>query len=302
MDWNDVRYFLALARLGSIRAAGASLGVSHSTVSRRIETLEEQLSARLFDRSRDGYTLTDAGQQMLAGATRIEQEMAALERGVVGQDERLAGSVALTCCDTFVSELLIRALKDFCRDYPGIELAFNTDSRPFDLSKREADIAVRILAIGGQPPECLIGQKLVPITIANYVARAHLPRLDPGRGGSEARWLTSDERSIHQRLIAESSYPQPPPWGTFSSLELLVQAAREGLGLVMLPTYVGDSDAALQRLEHPDLRHVADMWLLCHPDLRDNARVRATRRRVADALERLEPLFCGTGWSTSAPG
>ncbi len=85
MDWNDVRHFLALARCGSVRAAGASLGVSHSTVARRVEALETRLSARLFDRNRDGYTLTEAGRQMLPGAERVERELAALERGLVGQ-------------------------------------------------------------------------------------------------------------------------------------------------------------------------------------------------------------------------
>ena len=81
VDWNDVRYFLALARTGSVRAAGAALQVSHSTVARRVEALEERLAARLFDRSRDGYALSDAGRQMLAGAERIEAEKAAKKAG-----------------------------------------------------------------------------------------------------------------------------------------------------------------------------------------------------------------------------
>ncbi|MEM7437027.1 MAG: LysR family transcriptional regulator, partial [Myxococcota bacterium] len=103
VDWNDVRYYLALARLGSVRAAGAKLGVSHSTVARRVEALEARLAARLFDRNRDGYTLTDAGRRMLSRAERVEKEMLALERDLVGQDERLAGPVCITCCDEYVS-------------------------------------------------------------------------------------------------------------------------------------------------------------------------------------------------------
>lgn len=295
MDWNDVRYFLALARLGSVRAAGASLGVSHSTIARRIEALEAELASRLFDRNRDGYTLTDAGRRMLPGAERIELEMSALERELIGQDERLAGSVAVTCSDHYVSDILIRELRTFCDSFSEIELCFTSDSRPFDLSKREADVAVRALATGSQPPEHLIGTKLVPVVVANYVASAHAERLDPDREGTRPRWVSFDDRKLHETLIAGSSYPHVRPWGAFSSLELMVQAAREGLGLAMLPTYVGDREPALRRLLRPDLRHVADLWLLSHVDLRDNARFRATRAGITRALKNHLPLFAATG-------
>lgn len=295
MDWNDVRYFLALARLGSVRAAGASLGVSHSTIARRIEALEAELASRLFDRNRDGYTLTDAGRRMLPGAERIELEMSALERELIGQDERLAGSVAVTCSDHYVSDILIRELRTFCDSFSEIELCFTSDSRPFDLSKREADVAVRALATGSQPPEHLIGTKLVPVVVANYVASAHAERLDPDREGTRPRWVSFDDRKLHETLIAGSSYPHVRAWGAFSSLELMVQAAREGLGLAMLPTYVGDREPALRRLLRPDLRHVADLWLLSHLDLRDNARFRATRAGITRALKNHLPLFAATG-------
>lgn len=293
MDWNDVRYFLALARLGSVRAAGASLGVSHSTVARRVEALEERLASRLFDRTRDGYTLTQAGRQMLPGAERIEREMSAIERGLIGQDERLAGSVLITCSDAYVSDILMRELRAFCDEFPEIELRFNIDSRSFDLSKREADIAVRALQVGSLPPEHLIGTKLVPIVLANYVGTAHAERVDPELDTATPRWAAFEDRKLHEFLIAASSYPHVPLWGGFSSLELMVQAAREGFGIAMLPTYVGDRTPELRRLARPDVRHVADLWLLSHVDLRDNARFRATRARVAEALDKHLALFRG---------
>lgn len=293
MDWNDVRYFLALARTGSVRAAGTSLGVSHSTVSRRIEALEEELATRLFDRSRDGYALTDAGQQMLASAERVDRDMADLERGLAGQDERLAGSVSITCCDEYVSEMMLEDLTSFCGSYPEIELGITTDSRSFDLSKREADIAVRTLGIGAKPPEHLLGRKMVPVVVASYVAIAHERRVDPEVEGSEPRWIAFDERKHVEPMIAASSYPDVPPWGAMSSLGLMLQAARAGLGIAMLPCYVADRDPALRRLAKPDLRHLADLWLLSHPDLRDNKRLLATRECVFEALRRREPLFQG---------
>ncbi|MFT5686631.1 MAG: DNA-binding transcriptional LysR family regulator, partial [Myxococcota bacterium] len=182
-----------------------------------------------------------------------------------------------------------------------IELCMTTDSRSFDLSKREADIAVRTLPLSMSPPEHLIGTRLAPVTVASYVATAHAHRLAPELPGTTPRWISYEDRLITERMIAASSHPDVPPWGSFSSLPLMLQATREGLGISMLPTYVGDRDPALHRLAHPDLRHLADLWLLSHLDLRDNARFRAARHAVSGALRRHQPLFRGEGWRESAP-
>lgn len=270
MDWNDVRYFLALARGGSARAASAELGVSHSTVARRVDALETELETRLFDRHRDGYLLTDAGKQMVPGAERVEAEMAALERGLAGQDTRLAGPVRVTCTDPFVGRMLVRALASLCAEHRGLEIELDTDSRYIDLSKREADVALRAVGRDATPQEHLIGRKIVPIVIANYVAVAHADRLDPDRAGGLSRWLGSDRTRVVESLVASSSHPDLPLWGAFTSMAMVIEAACEGLGLAMLPTYAGDTDPRLQRLDRADTRHMGDFWLLSHPDLRDN--------------------------------
>lgn len=302
MDWDDVRHFLALARTGSVRAAGSTLGVSHSTVARRVEALESRLGVKLFDRHRDGYLLTDAGKEMVAGAERVEREMAALERGLVGQDARLEGSVRVTCTDRYIAKILLRALAGLCAQHPGIELDLDVDPKYQDLSKREADIAVRALLPSASPPEHLIGRRLAPITLCNYVARTHADRLDPERGAGSMRWLGTTLNKMAEQLIASSSYPELPIWGTFDSMEVMIEAAQTGLGLVMLPTYVGDAEPALVRLAKPDLRYVADFWLLSHGDLRDNARVRSARERISEALAERAALFRGEAedWSEIA--
>jgi DNA-binding transcriptional LysR family regulator len=197
--------------------------------------------------------------------------------------------------------LLLPDLAAFCREFPGIELCVTVDPRPYDLSRREADLALRVLARGAQPPEHLVGGKLAPVVLASYVATAHADRVDPARADAAARWLSFEQRRVHEGLIAESSYPEVPPWGRFSSVELMVIAAREGLGAVMLPTYVGDREPALRRLARPDLRHVADLWMLSHPDLRDNVRLRALRERVRRAVTQHRRLFLGEGWCAAAP-
>jgi DNA-binding transcriptional LysR family regulator len=292
MDWNDVRYFLALARLGSVRSAGEALGVSHSTVARRVEALEARLAARLFDRNREGYQLTDAGRRMVERAERAEKEMLALERELVGCDEKLAGPVHITCCDAFVSDLLMPELARLCTACPGIELGMTTDARPFDLNKREADIALRVLALGNAPQPYLIGRRVAPVTIASYVAEAHRERLDPGFGGTP-RWIAFDDKDTMSTVVADSGFPDAPMWGALGSIELMVQGAHAGLGICFLPTYVGDREAGLRRTSKSTVRHMADLWLLSHPDLRDNARFAAARDAVVRALEPHAALFAG---------
>lgn len=298
MDWDDLRHFLALARSGSVRAAGKSLGVSHSTVSRRVEGLEERLAARLFDRSRDGFTLTSAGREMLERAERVEREMAALERELVGQDERLEGPVSITCCDDWIAELLITGLMPFLEAHPGIELYLDSDGRLFDLSKREADIAIRAKGRGETPAEHLMGTKLAPLLMACYVGIDHVERLDPA--GPEARWIGFDDSRIQQHLVASSPHPELPVWGHFSSLQLMVRAGRRGLGLVMLPSYVGDAEPTLVRLRSDAPRHMGELWMLSHPDLRDNARFRAVRHAIRTLFETHAARFDGT-WRVDAP-
>lgn len=293
MDWDDIRHFLALARMGSVRAAGASLGMSHSTVARRVESLETRLGVRLFDRQRDGYLLTDAGKDMLAGAERVEREIAALERGLAGQDARLEGRVRVTCTDAYVGRMLLSALAGLCTQHPGLELELHAGEAYLDLSKREADIAVRAVGAEASPPEHLLGRRLVPIVMASYVGVAHAGRLDPERGGGQIRWLGYDMPNVVERLVASSSYPELPIWGAFESMEVMSHAAHEGLGLAMLPTYVGDADPELQRLARPDVRHMGDFWLLTHRDLRDNARLRVAREYITAALTERMALFRG---------
>lgn len=297
MDWNDLRYFLTLARVGSVRAAASELGVSHSTVARRVGALEAKLGTRLFDRHRDGYVLTAAGSRMVPAAQRVEDEVCALAREIAGQDGQLAGTVHLTCCDEYVAGQALHDLRPWCAAHPEVELAVTTDGRPFNLAKGEADLAVRALAPGASPPEYLVGRRLAPIVCVNYVARAHAERLDPARPGT--RWLAYEDRRHLEPLLRAGSYPHLPSWGSFSSLPLMVRAATEGLGLAVLPAYVGDADPALVRLPEPDPRHVADLWLLYHPDLRDSARVQAVREVIRDGFVRREALF--EGWSTNGP-
>jgi DNA-binding transcriptional LysR family regulator len=218
--------------------------------------------------------------------------MLALERSLAGQDARLAGPARVTCTDPYLAKLLLKGLSVLCEQHPGIELELDADAKYLDLSKREADVAVRALGLDVSPPEHLIGRRLVPITVCTYVANAHAERLDPERF-SGVRLISSHQRKVMEALVATSSYPGLSLWGSFDSMPVMIESAVAGLGLVVLPTYVGDQEPRLQRLAKPDVRHMADFWLLSHGDLRDNARVRAVREHIATALLERAPLFRG---------
>lgn len=280
LDWDELRYFLALARAGSVRTAGAALAVSHTTVARRVEALEARLGARLFDRHRDGYALTDAGRRLVTAAERVEGEVHALARGVTGEDARLAGPVHVTCGDEFMADLLLDSLADWCAANPGVQLAISRDGRPYNLAKGEADLAVRVLAPDAAPPGYLVGHRLGPLVCASYVAVAHAARLAPP--APAARWLGYTDTRVTRELVATSSYPDLPVWGAFNALSIMVRAAVQGWGLAILPTYVGDAEPRLRRLDPADVRHVGAIWLLSHPDLRQTARVQAARTAIRD--------------------
>ena len=291
MDWDDIRYFLTLARRRSVRAAATELGVSHSTVARRVDALEARLGTRLFDRHRDGFRLTGAGAGMVAAAERVEDDVRALTRDLAGRDAQLAGRVHVTCSDEYVAALILDDLAPWCAAHPAVDLAVTTDGRPFNLAKGEADLAVRVLACGVEPPEYLVGRRIAPIVCMSYVGRAHAARLDPAV--PTTRWLNFDDGRPIEALVRSGSYPDLPLWGSFSSIQLMVRAVAAGMGLAVLPCYMGDAEPALSRLPEPDRRHVADLWLLYHPDLRENARVQAVRDVVRDAFDRRQARFEG---------
>jgi DNA-binding transcriptional LysR family regulator len=266
--------------------------VSHSTVARRVEALEERLAARLFDRTRDGYTLTEAGRRMLDVAERVEREMSDLERGLVGVDERLEGPVALTCSDHFIAGLLLPDLADFCRAYPGIELCLTVDPRPYDLSRREADLALRATrpSRGDLVARKVVSTRTVPLGSADYV-RA----LGTLRDVEDARWIVygEDLATLASMRWLRAQSPRMVPALVTSSFPAQMAAARAGVGLVLAPIpfrqFAGLTAAKVSAALQRSLRTLPDddLWLVGHRALRGVP-------RVAAVWQWLEALFAET--------
>ncbi|MGR9117564.1 MAG: LysR family transcriptional regulator [Gammaproteobacteria bacterium] len=293
LDWDDLKHFLALSRQGSVRAASDKLGVSHSTVARRIEAFEKQLGVRLFERSPSGYALTAAGEEVLMVAEQIENELHGMERRLAGRDQQLAGDIRVTMVDVLCTHLLMPHLAEFSRLYPDISLevmtahdiAFDT----LDLSKREADVALRFTQ---KPPDHLIGKCLGNMYCAAYASQEYIWQNDL-ENGTTARWIDCVKRGNFPAWIKNSDYPHIPAKGAFQSLLLQFEAAKAGMGIGMLPCFLGDPEPTLQRLPPGVARPSYDLWLLTHTDMRTTARLRIFSEFIAKAVSSHKMLIEG---------
>jgi DNA-binding transcriptional LysR family regulator len=296
-NWDDLRYFLATAREGSLAAAGRVLSVDATTVGRRLAVLEEEMEARLFDRTPAGFVLTEAGRNIRSSVEEMEASVLSVERKASGEDVRLEGVVRITTTEAFAVKTLLPRFAPFRERHPGIEVQFLTDYGALDLVRREADIAVRLT----RPKEdALVARKVGEIAIAPYAAESYLGRRgqpDPTSGFAghevisyadaaakwpEARWLA--ETATAARVAVRCN-----------SLLSVVAAAAAGVGIGVIPCHVGDMEHGLRRLMPPVSALRRDIWLVVHRDLQHNARVRAVLHFLGELIQRERPLIAGEG-------
>ncbi|MEE8244600.1 MAG: LysR family transcriptional regulator [Pseudomonadales bacterium] len=289
MEWDDIRIFLALVRAGSVRAAAAKAGVSHSTVARRVEAFETRLGVKLFDRLPSGYVLTGAGEDLLEVAENVENELDGVQRRLVGQDRRLAGVIRVTMVDVIATHLLMPNLTEFRELYPDIELQVVITYEPLDLTRREADVAIRFVKT---PPDHLIGHRLATVANAAYATQDYLDNHDLADPTSVS-WIGFGLPSPFPKWVKESDYPHVPAKGVFDSMLLQLQAARCGMGIANLPCFIGDPDPDLSRLPPGEPRSGYDLWLLRHRDTRSTARLRVFSEFIAEAVSSYRPLLEG---------
>lgn len=287
-DWNDLRYFLAVARSGSTLAASKSLRVSQATVSRRVTVLEEALGTGLFVRSASGYTLTTRGCALLTLAEDVESAVRAFEQGAKTENRRLSGRVLLTTVDFAATRWIIPALARLRETHPDILVEIVTTDRVLDVSRGEADLGVRF---GPKPTqESLVVRHLVDLEECFYanqelVAKfgmpccysdlANFPLVDyhDDRLGEIASWVAQNvpNAKVVQRVTALSS---------------IVAGVRAGLGAALLPTVMGDSMRGLVRLFAP-IPPRSRCWLVTTDAARRQPHVRAVIDVVADEIVRM---------------
>lgn len=281
VDWDDLRFVLAVARAESLADAAKRLGVAHTTVSRRVAAFEAQHGVRLFDRTPAGWVLTDAGRQAVSIAERVETEIATATRALVGRDAELAGEVTLTAPEALAPKLA-PLVKEFRELYPNITLRLLMTGDSISLAARDADVALRVAP---SPPESLVGRKLASVAFAVYAARAE----------AEDRWVVLDESYAQtpQARWESANVPADAIAARASSRLVFVELVAAGVGRGLLPCGLADQDPRLWRLGAPVAALSVPLWILTPADLRELPRIRAVLDFFAARVEAERDLLSG---------
>jgi DNA-binding transcriptional LysR family regulator len=292
MDWNDLRYIKAIANTGNVADAANQLNVHQSTVFRRLNTLEKELSVRLFERLPSGYVMTEAGKDFCLAAERIEADISALNRRISGRDLRPSGTIRITMTDALLIKLLAPCLADFRLIYPEIKLEVLVSGDILNLTKRDADIAIRTTK---KPLETLVGRKVSQVAIAVYGSKEYL-KTHPNLGDlNQHDWIGFDDTVIDSATSKwfKQNVPNVKFQYCFNTCMGIFTAVKANAGLGLLSCYLGDSDRHLIRVSPPIPELEKELWILTHEDLRYITRIRTFIDFVASCLTQKIELIEG---------
>ncbi len=291
IDWDDVRYFLAVSRGGSVRAAAERLGVNHSTVLRRIAQLEERLGVYMFEKRPSGYRLTAAGEEVLEFADQMEASSHLLETRVFGRDQSIRGLLRVTLPPPLATHLLMPDFASFARLHPDIEMEILSSGELANLTNRDADVAVRVVYDRKTLPIHLHGLKGPELFGGVYISR---DRLDRWRAGAPdpIRWIVISAHGIPDWASEGEISTTGVPFRT-TDAEAQIAAVREGLGITTLPCFVGDAHPLLVRVPGTNLHLYGTLWLLTQGETRKTKRVRLFTEFVSRKLATYAPLLAG---------
>lgn len=281
LEWSDVRVFLAIARCGTLGGAAKQLGQTQPTMGRRLRALEESLGHTLFQRTSDGFVLTDDGAAVLAYAERMEEEALGFTRALTGKETQLSGMLRVSSSDWFGIHVLTPVFARFLARHPGITLELLTDSRLYNLARHEADLLFRITPF--EEPD-VIQRKLMRIDYALY---GHVDLAPPSRGNGDGQTLISMDSAFGSLPDVEwAKRILPGARIVFGSNNRSVQArmCAEKAGFAVLPCPLGDVTPDIRRIDLGEAPPGRDVWLGYHRDLRRVARLRALLDVTIEAL------------------
>lgn len=290
-DWNDLKFFLAAARNGSLTGAAVALRTSASTVSRHIDALEERLQATLFLRQQSGYLLTDDGSELLKQVENIEQAMMAAERsGTSTLRQEITGRVRLATTETLAMHVIVPQLSSFRERYPRLQVEIGISLSRVNLSRREADLALRVADPNREENSGdYIIQRAGKMEFTPYAAAGLVPskKADNPEAWQEVDYISWDESGSDMPMAKwlHAAFPGKNPALACNSILAHHVAIRSGLGIGMLPCFVGDRDPLLQRLGPKEPVLSRELWLVYHRDLKASQRVIALREFIQKLLD-----------------
>ncbi|SNT08513.1 DNA-binding transcriptional regulator, LysR family [Noviherbaspirillum humi] len=293
-DWNDLKYFLAVARHGGLTGAAASLDTSPSTVSRHIASLEKKLGNTLFVRHQTGYAMTDDGSALFSRTEQVEQAVMATERSAAQAAQRqMSGQVRLATTEMLALHLVVPNLPQFHSAYPRLQVEIVVALVRANLTRREADLALRVV-----PPSedddagDYVANRIGDLRFAMYGERRAVESVSAKAAAwQEMDYVSWDEAAANlpvARWIA-SAFGGKRPLFACNSMQAQYTAIRAGLGIGLLPCFVADRDPALARIPVPIALPSNGLWLVYHRDLKGSQRVLALRNFIAElAVTHLE--------------
>jgi len=299
LEWSDLAVILAICRAGSLSGAARTLGNNHSTVFRKLNAIEDKTGVRFFERLPDGYAMTDAGRTAMQYAERIEAEVHALGREVLGQDMRLQGKITVTAMEGLASQIAPKLMAEFCRKHPEVSIEITGSVAALDLVRREADIAIRATR---KPPDTSLGKKICDFRFAVF-SSPHYIKGKQGIPMAELDWsmITGTMEWLVPLLWKKQVQGEAQTVFSSSLAMAVINATAEGLGVTLMPCYLGDRDKRLIRVTEAIESLTLELWLLTHPDLRHTARVKALMAYLYDALKQQADLFAGKTNKPSQP-
>ncbi|HYG85027.1 MAG TPA: LysR family transcriptional regulator [Azospirillum sp.] len=293
MDWDDLRFALAVTRTGSLTGAAQALGVDHTTVGRRIERLERALNTKLFDRMKTGYTPTAAGERLLGTAEAVEAAVLAGEAEIAGENAAVTGSVRIGAPDGFGTYFLAPRMNALCDAHPNLTVELVATARLFSLSKREADVSIALsLPTQGR----VVGRKLIDYRLGLYASRTYLERHGAPRGVDELaghRLIGYIDELLYAPELDYLHLVCPGAAPRFRSANLIAQfqAVVSGMGIAVLPAFIAHGAPNLEPVLVDEISLKRSFYLLIHADNQGLARIRATTRFIQAEVQRNRALF-----------